>query len=118
MVEVPTGSLVGLCALVLVLGIIMGRSSKFMTRAGALQARLHARTGDQQMANDQRVQVVTLLDGATGTAHKYPVVTEDRRVSELLASGDDVAELLAADDEHLWSQSAQEAREPSWIRER
>lgn len=112
MVEIPTGSLVGLCVVIGVLGIIAGRSSRFMRRAAHMHAAVHNRGGNQR--NDQRVQTVVMIDGATGQAQRFPVmdVTEDRSVSELLGGdADEVAELLAADDQHLWSVQHERSRD-------
>lgn len=63
MVELPAGSLAGLVAIVLIVGIVIGRSARTMRRIGDLHARAHARSAAAAQAKvDQRVQTVVVVD--------------------------------------------------------
>lgn len=71
-VEIPMGSLVGLCLVVLVLGVVAGRSGWFMKRVGQLHASAHGHAeshADAAATADQRVQTVVMVgsDGVLRT---------------------------------------------------
>jgi len=61
--ELPTGSLVGLVMFALVLGIVLGRSARFMRALGTMHASAHggAATGGAATAH-QTVSTVVVVD--------------------------------------------------------
>ncbi len=63
MTELPTGSLVGLVMFALVLGIVLGRSARFMRALGSMHASAHggAATGGAATAH-QSVSTVVVVD--------------------------------------------------------
>ena len=73
MVTIPTGSIVGVALLALVVGIIVGRSSRVMDRIGRAHAAAHggaATGGDASAAgghSDVRVQTVVVAPGDSAT---------------------------------------------------
>lgn len=74
MVELPVGSLVGLGLIALVLGIVLGRSAKFMRGMGNLHASAHggSATGGTAAAH-QSVSTVVVVDrdGVPLTGGRY-----------------------------------------------
>lgn len=118
MVELPAGSLIGLCAAVLVVGVVLGRSGRAMRSIGRMQAAAHggSAAGGRAAAagghSDVRVQTVVVAPPGQGSQ-----VRDDRMVQrgtfdadagtavagELVESGsvtwlDDRYDLRAADE--------------------
>lgn len=85
MVSIPTGSLVGLCLAVLVLGVVVGRSSRVMARIGRAHAAAHGGHAEGGKAearggnSDVRVQTVVVADPRQVPADGGVVVLDDRR---------------------------------------
>lgn len=83
MVTLPTGSLLGVVLISAVVGLVAGRSGRFMKGMGALHARAHS--GDSSASatggvaegghSDQRVQTVVVV-GRDGEAIDRTVVDE------------------------------------------
>lgn len=86
MVNLPVGSLIGLCAIVLVLGVVVGRSSSAMSKIGRAHAAAHGGTAEGGNAeargghSDVRVQTVVVADPASLAGQGGLVL--DRRQTE------------------------------------
>lgn len=75
MVEVPTGSLIGLCLVCAVVGVVLGRSGRFMSRLAKGHARVHGSKADAQASaaveartGEQTVNVVVGHERASDAA--------------------------------------------------
>lgn len=120
MVELPTGSLIGLCIGCVVVGIIVGRTSKVMRRFATAHTRAHGgsagaavdatmRTGDQSVNVVVDAHGVRRVDGRYDVTEPAPlwdseaVVLDEQRGAELLElveTGDEPA-LTPAEEAQL-----------------
>lgn len=111
MVErIPTGSIVGMVIGALVIGILLGRSSKFMRGMAKAHVAAHSRGGDGGSAeqhNDQRVTTVVVVDrdGVPLTDGRYDLgsITDDHRSASSVVAGTPGRRSLAPADD-LWSE--------------
>lgn len=103
MVEIPTGSLIGLCVGCVVVGIILGRSAKVMRRFATAHTRAHggaaAAAVDANMrTGDQSVNVVVDAHGVRRVDGRYDVsadpFVEEAQVVELHRRGDELLQLV------------------------
>ena len=109
MIELPVGSLVGLCVFCGVVGIVLGRSGRFMARLGQMHAKAHSRSDAKAEATaHQNVQTFVVV-GSDGQRRAVPVVDrsevvgiEGHRTAEIV-EGWPVDQLVPGEtDEYAW----------------